>query len=46
MTDILSTKEIMKLATLGTPKRIKNTVSIFIAFSVDILIRNALKMHL
>ena len=36
----LSTKEIVKRATLGIPKEIKNAIFISIAFSVDILIRN------
>ena len=38
MTDILSAKEIIKRATLGIPKGIKNAISI--VFSVDALIRN------
>ena len=40
MKGILSTKEIIERATLGIPKGMKNIVSIYIAFSVDILIRN------
>ena len=40
MTDILSTKEIVKHTTFGIPKGMKNAESISIAFSVDILIRN------
>ena len=40
MTDILRTKEIIQRATLGILKGIKNTVSISIAISGDILIRN------
>ena len=40
MTDILSKKEIIKHATVGIPKGMKNAVSISIAFSLDILIRN------
>ena len=40
MTDISSTKEIIKRATLGFPREWKNPISIPIAFRVDILIRN------
>ena len=40
MMDILSTKEIIKHATLGILKGIKNAISIVSAFRVDILIRN------
>ena len=40
MTDILRTKEIIQRPTLGILKGIKNTVSISIAISGDILIRN------
>ena len=40
MTDILITREMIKRATLGISKGIKNAVSSSIAFSVDILIRN------
>ena len=40
MRDILSTKEVLKSATLQIPKGIKNAVFIPIPFRVDILIRN------
>ena len=40
MTDILSATEIIKHATLGIPKGMKNAVSISFAFVVDILIKN------
>ena len=39
MTDILSTKEAIKCASLGIPKGMKNTVSIYIVPCVEILIR-------
>ena len=38
MTDISSTKDIIRRVTFGIPKGTKNTISI--AFSVDILISN------
>ena len=40
MKDILCTKEIIKHATFGIPKGMKNAVSICFAFTVDILFRN------
>ena len=40
MMDILSTKEIINCATFGIPKGMKNAVSVSIAFTIDILIRN------
>ena len=40
MTDILNIKEKTKRATVGIPKKMKKAVSISIAFSVNILIRN------
>ena len=40
MTDFLTTKEIVRPATLGIPKGMRNAVSISIAFSVEILTRN------
>ena len=40
MIDILSTKEIIKHATLGIPKGMKNAVSISFASTIDIFIRN------
>ena len=39
MTDILSAKEMIKRATLSKGMK-KNAISISIAFSIDILIRN------
>ena len=45
MTDILRTKEITKLATLGIPKRTKKYNFISIAFSVGIFIRNESLEH-
>ena len=40
MTNILSTKEMINCATLGTAKSMKNALSISIAFSIHILFRN------
>ena len=40
MMDILSTKEIIKHATLGIPKGTKNAVSVSFVFTIDILIIN------
>ena len=40
MTDILSTKEIAQPATLGSPKGIKNAVSVSTVSDVESLIRN------
>ena len=40
MTDILNTKEIVNRAIIGIPKGMKKCNFIFIAFSVDILVRN------
>ena len=40
MTDILNRKEIIKRVTLGIPKGMNNAVSFFIAFNLDILIKN------
>ena len=40
VTDILSTKELIRHATLWIPKLMEKLISISIAFSVDILIRN------
>ena len=40
MTDMWSIKETIQRATLSIPKGIKNAVSISIAFSLDVLIRN------
>ena len=40
MTDMRSIKEIIQYATLRIPKGMKNSVSIFIAFSIDIWINN------
>ena len=40
MTDILNIKEKTKRATVGIPKGMKKAVSISIAFSVNVLIRN------
>ena len=41
MVDILNTIEIIQLATVGIPKRMKkNAISISIAFSADILTKN------
>ena len=40
MTDMRSIKAVIQRATLGIPKGMKKTVSISIAFSLDVLIRN------